>query len=283
MAQSVRDDRREPIAVLTAFEMDPSRREVYVEGETDRRFLEWIVEVEKSEDARILIIDTVDLPRVEGGEKGRVLAFAEMALEKVDRIRFFVDADTDRLNNIERPANVTLTDLRDMEGYIFQHPCFDKLIRLGLLKENVRTDELLGGMLDAARRLAALHLVSDQEKLGLKFTKVSPGKYTSFKVSAQAFDFDFDRYFRRLLQASGVSLSEMSGIIALLDDKIRALAGYSDLQIVRGHDMVSMLEAVLESLDVAPKDAVRMLRCNFQREWGADFPLLMSIVAFLSN
>lgn len=64
--------RRDPQTILTAHRMDPTRRELYVEGPSDRIFLDWLAGEEKDANARIIEVSLVDLPRVSllGGRRG---------------------------------------------------------------------------------------------------------------------------------------------------------------------------------------------------------------------
>jgi hypothetical protein len=62
--------RRTPEAIIVAHTMDRSRRELYVEGRTDRIFLTWLLDERADQGTRILEIDFVDLPgEVLGGIK----------------------------------------------------------------------------------------------------------------------------------------------------------------------------------------------------------------------
>src|SRR5271166_5183284 len=105
--------KREPAAIRTAFVMDPERREVYVEGESDQSFLLFLLGGSKKDRVRVLTINFVQVPSgINGGERGRLVWFAAEMEHKVSAIRCFVDADFDRLLNRRFPTNTLMTDFR---------------------------------------------------------------------------------------------------------------------------------------------------------------------------
>jgi hypothetical protein len=153
--------------------MDQARRELFVEGPRDRLFLSWLASSGKDPNVSIIEIDFVELPELPGGNKGRLIYFAEqLGRGACDvRIQMFADADWDRLLERPVPARVWITDHRDMEGYLLRVECLEKVLRLGLGNAAVSAEVVLTSIKEHARRLCLLRLTSEIH--GLAFSASS--------------------------------------------------------------------------------------------------------------
>src|SRR5262245_4364060 len=121
--------RRTPEAILTAYRMDPARRELYVEGRRDRLFFDWLMGTLSVTKACVREIAAVELACVSnGGERARLLAFAGQIGQAPIALMCFADADSDRLLSRPVPQRVWLTDGRDLEGYVLHPTCIEKVL-----------------------------------------------------------------------------------------------------------------------------------------------------------
>ena len=98
---------------------DPQRRVLFVEGLRDLAFWKILVPIMERANTVIYPISEILIDIENGGERGRLFAFARLIQggPLQARVRFFADADYDRILNIECPENVVLTDWRDLEAY----------------------------------------------------------------------------------------------------------------------------------------------------------------------
>ena len=236
--------RHDPEAVLNAHIMDPLRREGIIRRRsTDRLFLLWILGPDRAPNARVAEIDEVDLPGVTvGGSRGRLLAFAARIIGEPARIRFLADADMARLNGDQIPGNVWLTDLRDLEGYLFRVECVDKALVLGAGVDGVDVLEVLGTVTRLARRLAALRSLSLRTGLELPIQALDLPRYTS--TNNAIVEVDFQRVLQVLMQNAGLSLANLDNLMAQWDVEAKALAGVSDDQLIHGKDVMCLLSEV---------------------------------------
>jgi len=91
--------RRKPEAIIKSFEMDPDKKAVYVEGKRDRLFFEYLFSDINPEETIFFEIDTVDIIADEGGNRTRLINFAESIANTNAKIKCFIDADFHRILN----------------------------------------------------------------------------------------------------------------------------------------------------------------------------------------
>ena len=107
---------------------------LFVEGNTDLRF--WSLLVPMSQRTRTIIyaIDCIEVRDAPNSTRDRAIVLAQRLLETEvrERVRFFLDADADRLLGRPCPLNVILTDFRDLEAYAFQVDAMSNTSHRGL-------------------------------------------------------------------------------------------------------------------------------------------------------
>src|SRR5215216_1888695 len=106
---------------------DPARRVLFVEGVRDLVFWQDLFPVAERFDGVVYEISSLECPKGPGGERGRLIRAAAEFLDTpvAARVRFFADADSDRLLRNELPTNVILTGGRDLESYGLSESCID--------------------------------------------------------------------------------------------------------------------------------------------------------------
>jgi hypothetical protein len=255
--------RRSPQAILAAHKMDRERRELYVEGSRDRLFFAWLLGREKNPNAAVVEIAMVEsLEAAEGGERGRLLAFAEWMVRSEAQLKCFADADWDRLFGRGAPANVWLTDKRDLEGYTLREECLEKVLRLGMATERLDARALLATVLRAAREVGILRVLSVRQDLRLPFQKTDLWKHlvvTGGTVSVRP------SYLRALMQNAGIGLGRLAGIQADMVSLATELAEVPNDQLVHGKDAFCMLERVLAECGAKRGEGSRMMWTSFER------------------
>jgi hypothetical protein len=257
--------RRSPKEILAAHRMDPTRRELYVEGRTDRIFLDYLVGPDKSVDARIIEIGLVELGRSAiGGEKGRLIDFAREVEGAGAQIKIFADADTDRILERSIPANVWLTDKRDLEGYILRKECVEKILRLGFLDERLDADEVLRQVTSLGRQLGVLRLMSDIDKRALPFQDTAVRGHIT--VERTQVEFNLAGYVQALLQNGDISLKQLPEVIERQQEVASQYSHVDDAQIVHGKDALTILERFLRANGLQSEDIGRLLRTSYERQ-----------------
>ena len=274
--------RRDPKAILAAHVLDPQRRELYVEGSRDHTFLKWLVGDVINRNARILEIGTVDLPESsEGGERGRLLRFAKYVEGAPAQIRFFADADMDRIIGRSAPANVWLTDSKDLEGYLLREDCLDKALKLGLSVDDVPAGPLLTSVLSQARTIGLLRVMSERQTLSLPFQGTKLDKYLG--ATGKRVLLERERYVQTLLQNASLSLTKLPAILADLETLEKELAATPDHDLVHGKDALCLLERSLILHGIARGVTGPVLWTSFDRSLIVQYPALDRVCRYLTS
>jgi len=272
--------RRAPEAVIAAHILDPARRELFVEGARDRVFLLWLVGSDRDSNARVAEIDEVDIPQiVQGGRRARLFTFAAFANQEPAQIRFFADADMARIDDHDIPKNIWITDLRDLEGYIFRAECIDKALHLGVGVGDLDATAIVLSVARLARRLAALRLLSHRERLNLPFQRLNLERYVA--VRDGEIQVDFDRVLRALIQTAGLSLSGFDDLKRRWEAEEEALYGIADAQLLHGKDVLCLVGEILVAYGITRADAEKLIWTSFERWMVDDHPVLGEVVDFL--
>lgn len=273
--------RQDPQRILAAHRMDPERRELYVEGHSDRIFLSWLIGDKKNKDARIVESGLVELPdHIPGGEKGRLLAFAREVEGAAAQIRILVDADTDRIMERTAPSNVLLTDKRDLEGYVLRLECVEKVLRLGYLNERLDAREILRRVTALGRELGLMRLMSEVDERDLPFQRTELRGHLTF--DGGSISLNSQGYATALLQNADISLKELPEIVSRHQEVTDSYSHLDDEQIVHGKDSIVVLERLLREHGLRSEDTGRLLRCSYERQWVQGHPSLENVYEFLT-
>lgn len=272
--------RRRPDAIVAAHLMDPSRREIYVEGSGDRLFLAWLLDGNMNPDASIREVASVELPDgLPGGERYRLICFAEVLAERDVQIRMFADADWDRLLHRSIPGRVWLTDHRDMEGYVLREEWIDKVLRLGVGTDRFSARNLLRVIREHGRRLGCTRLLSERDSLRLPFQATRLKRYLS--GDGDRISLDLDGYLQALLQNASISLGRFDEIRARLGEVEAEYASSPDSEVIHGKDATCILESALACFRLKPEDGARLLWTSFEAAFVEDGSTLDMVTRFL--
>jgi hypothetical protein len=271
--------RRDPQTIVTAHRMDPARKEVYVEGRRDRLFLNWLTGRCRGANARVADIDIVDLPGFTvGGARARLLEFARIVGDTPARILCFADADADRLRGQPSAApNLILTDGRDLESYVLDKRCLQKVLRVGLGNESVEVETLFNQLVDTGKRLGAIRLMSDSDELNLPFQRTRLERYVTF--AGGSVRVDYRSYLQTLLQNGSISITRLDALLNRAEEVLHSHEHHADL--VHGKDASRVAEAVLRQISAGSADATQLLWCAFEEAWAISYPNLAEVVSFL--
>lgn len=279
--------RRDIPAILAAHEFDPLRKELYVEGHSDRLFLKWVAGTSKSKDALILEISWVEIDSdTDGGNRGRLITFAESIAHNDVNIRCFVDRDYDDFvpeGTPEHPWNTLVTDGRDMESYFLREDCFEKITLLAIGTERYEGNQLLQSLLSVAREIACVRLYSILQKLHLAFQATNMRRSVSFDPNDGVYLLDLRRLVASLLQNTDISLTRRDEVINGAKELCEEIKDMPDVSIAHGKDVVALLGIALNSHDISREAAHPILRTSFERAKIAEYPNLASVLQYLTG
>jgi hypothetical protein len=272
--------RRDPETIFAAHQLDPTRCELFVEGAEDRHFLEWLVGAAKHPAATVTEMAFVDMPTVvAGGERGRLWAFATQALDDSASIRFFADADFDRLQGIHIPPNIWLTDGRDLEGYLVRADCIEKVWRLAL-NSTVDAAGLLANVVDAARTISFLRLASLELGLDLPFKDTALAKHVT--ATSDSIEVDRAALVGALLQNAQLGLNQRDDLLQRAD-AIAKREHEPACDLVHGKDFLDLLTEILLKAGISRRDARKCLWTSFESRHVAGHNALTEVMRYLET
>lgn len=274
--------KRDPKVITLAHKMDPERRSLYVEGRTDRLFLKWVAGDNLDNNTIIQEIATVYIPNVStGGERARLLEFASIVENDNVGIKFFLDADfdrvLDRLGNM--PDNVWVTDGRDLESYYLREDCFEKMAILAFRSDSFSGRDLLKSLMRNGRRLGLLRLYSEANSLFLPFQNTRLPRYTKFRNGN--LNINFDRYLIALLNNSEQSSKLKPTILRAVEEYSVIYKDIGNFQILHGSDILDLVSVVCNANGLEKQSAEPILRSTYERTFVAEYPTLTQVVDFI--
>lgn len=272
------DLRRDTAAVLAALAIDPARRELYVEGPHDRQVLLWLAHDKTRGEVVVQDINAVHVPGVVGGNRGRLVAFARAMVGEA-RVRFFADADYDRLLGIPLPANAWFTDYHDMEAYAIWTDCGHKAMRLAAGRSKSEARSAVEQSLAAARKTGYVRIADVINRWQLPFQRFPPARQA--RVRGNTLEFNWQRWITSLVSASSTGAASIGDVTRRVAEIASNFSGTTDHEIVHGKDFVGFLGEFLIDHGISRSDAAAVVWAGLERRALLRFANLRAAIDFL--
>lgn len=241
---------------------DASRRVIFVEGVSDLSF--WRLALPPNDRGNVAIYpaDVVDLP-VHNGMRGRLLSLAQQALDHglSDRVRFFIDADYDRVLGRPQLPNVVFTDGRDMESYLILEDAFS-VFCVARQDHEEATASLRNFALTQGRSIAMVRICSETYAWQLPFQATLEHRFSRYVENNQV---NAQRLLATLVQNS-LGLSQLARCQAAVLQLTPQYDATPDHEVIHGHDFVSLIS---EYLGLASKNVPLIVAMALQHIAGA--------------
>lgn len=205
-------ERRNVDELLARYVLEPTLRDLYVEGASDRRFFDWLLREFGLSTVVAYEIESVNVPHemlrpfeVEDNNRGRVIALAyylhqHTGTDLSQRVACIADRDFDDLLGIRFDCPLLiLTDYTAVELYCLDEAVLQKFLTLVVDGFKMTAREVLEAMLPVLRELFTVRLANRVLSLGL--SELSFEKCCS--VKGRTITFDLDEYVTRYLNKSG--------------------------------------------------------------------------------
>lgn len=240
------EDKRDTNYLCTLYKVEPEIRDIYVEGESDKRIIKWFLENSGITNVDVYEIDTINVTNeileihgLERNNRGEVIALAselDASLDADNNISCIIDGDFDYLiGNTSQLNNLLLTDYTSMDLYFYEDYIFDKLLKIGLKKEQNNLTALKNNLSEILQDLFAIRATNNQLKYNLS--------YRDFKkhLSVQEDKINFDRksYIDSYLTSNGRH-SDISKFTKTCNN-FRKMTVKSKRQKIHGHDFITLL------------------------------------------
>jgi len=295
-------ERRQIAELAERYRVEPSLRDVYVEGSTDRHFLEWFLLDNQCDGAVVYEIQTVDVPRVvlerhgfERGNRGRLLALGyELAAslgENTNQVTCVVDRDWDSiLAPAAYSALTLLTDGSCLEAYLFNQECLRKLFGLCLRANWEVTSDFIGELSSVLRRLYCIRAANKDQGLGVQWIDFTRWCH----LEGTSVQFGFEEFLSAYLVTAGGAALRRAFQVRVLELEKRCTGDYR--LYLNGHDFVQLLAWFVSASGLryekgrkgshqqySPDELERMLLGCVESRVLAACPMCVSLLSRLSE
>lgn len=244
-------ERRSLQEIAQTHKLEPSLKTIYVEGITDKFFIESFLESENISDITIYEIDTINFQEIydkvdvrRNCKKKVIVLSNELAdkLEKSAKVLCVIDTDFDlHLNTVKQNLYLKYTDYNSIELYCFNHYSLKKI-----LKELARINTI-----DVNAFTERISLILRQIFfLRLKLQEINP-EYTlpdikrNIKVDQSSYySFDIKEYIKKTVTQNKL-YDKLNEFIKEIDFNINNTS-YNPRVEIRGHDYICVLQRYIE-------------------------------------
>ena len=196
----------EELALL--YSLEDSILDIYVEGETDKAFLEHFVKyhnlnnVTITEICKVAISDITTNRNNNGGNKGKLISLAtqlhDLISDKKNNVFCIVDTDLDRVMGITYTSYcLRLTDYTCIEMYTFTRECLDHFFDL-IFRRELPVD-FIESLFNVLKKLFKIRI--QKKLLANDITWISFSRCCA--LNDDLINFDINDYIERLLGSQG--------------------------------------------------------------------------------
>jgi hypothetical protein len=236
------------------YTLEPSLRDVYVEGESDSSLMEWYfqecgidsVSIICSRDVEVDVSQVLKLG-CEDNNRGRLLYIAKYIKDHVPHfcagLTFILDLDLQTYLPIDCECQyVRYTDFCCMQAYLFEESIFRKFIGIGCNRKQTPVNTLMDSISDCIQVLFAGRLANKKLGWGLK----AVGFCKCLQLHNYKLSLSFDEYWNRYL-SSNRRLSSKPQFIETVNIFKNKFGSEKRMQ-MNGHDLMDCIAWVVRQL-----------------------------------
>ncbi len=236
--------------LVVRYELEPTLRDVFVEGAEDKYILEGILAEHDMEAFSVFEISSINVPSEPGQETNSRTRLIALADELACRLRgrhlhvaCVIDSDFDHLTNQQSSNTLLLrTDYANMEMYFFSWAVFEKLNARCLRARHITKQMIDRFVVPTLRTLFVIRYVNSHPKWRLTYFSFQ----RLLRSEAGRFLFDAEEYLRRYLNRNG-RLREIEDF--LTERGSVAVPPETDPRcFMHGHDFLELLLWLLNEL-----------------------------------
>lgn len=237
--------------IISICKLEPSTKNIYVEGISDKLVIENFLKKQKINDISVFDIDCIDFREVfakmspselnvlKDSNKEKV-AFLALKVEKeAGNCHFLgiIDRDLDFVNNhIKSGKYLSYTDYNSMEMYLFSYDNIDALLRNSFrITSNVNVDNFMKSIGHVCRILFYIRAYLESSNGSVVDFK----RNLSYDRKDNACSLDIKNYISKIAQANKM-VCGLDGLHKEIEEKLAKSVGDIRLEI-KGHDFIKVL------------------------------------------
>jgi len=243
-------------ALAARYELHPSFREVFVEGDGDKGLVQWFFEVNGRSDVLVYPITSVEVPLgiIEGrgletsSRRSEVIVLAlelERQLTREVAVTCIADSDLEWILPRRYDSKFLMyTDYTSMEMYAASPGLVQKLVRIVAPSLNCSGELVLAAISDVLQLLFSMRATSHHLRFGLHWISFEK----LFTLDGSRLNFDDEEFLARYLNTKGKrkEAARFEETMAELRGRFRDDARFQ----MRGHDFLEVLTWYLKKQSV---------------------------------
>jgi hypothetical protein len=238
--------KRELDEIKATYLLEPTLRDVYVEGANEVYILRWFFDEKKIGDVHVYPVDLVEVPdgafeRLDlskGSNHNKVIVLAEELhrwfKEAEIKVKCIADAEYDRhLGKCRRNYILEYTDYTSTEMYFFNKRFLKKFVSLVLHGFPASPSVIMGNWKRVLQRIFLIRLANESLQWGMKWMK--PGTFKGyFSWSEGQVEFEEERFVSNYLVGNGRGreIEHFKEVMADFEQRLEADPRHN----IRGHD-----------------------------------------------
>lgn len=237
--------------VISICKLEPSTKNIYVEGLSDKLVIDNFLRKQKINDIRVFDIDCIDFSEVfaklphselnilKDSNKEKV-AFLSLKVEnEVENCHLLgiIDRDLDFVNNhVKSGKYLSYTDYNSMEMYLFSYDNIDALLKNSFrITTNVNVDNFMKSIGYVCRVLFYIRAYLESSNGSIVDFK----KNLSYDRTDNTCSLDIEKYINKIAQANRMVCS-FDGLYKEIQEKLAKSVDDIRLEI-KGHDFIKVL------------------------------------------
>ena len=237
--------------VISICKLEPSTKNIYVEGISDKLVIDNFLKKQKKSDVSVYNIDCIDYSEVFTGmppenikvmkesNKEKVAYLALKVEKEVENCHLLgiIDRDLDFVNNhVKSGKYLSYTDYNSMEMYLFSYDNIDALLKNSFrITTNVNVDNFLKSIGDVCRVLFYIRAYLESSNGSIVDFK----KNLSYDKQDNTCSLDVEKYINKIAQANRMVCS-FDGLYKEIQEKLAKSLDEIRLEI-KGHDFIKVL------------------------------------------
>ncbi|WP_173046752.1 DUF4435 domain-containing protein [Nitrospira sp. KM1] len=249
-------DRRTLEEIIARYELEPTLRDIYVEGEFDAFLIRWVLHEVGIRDSFVYEIATVEVPSsllsdlgVDNNNRGRVVALAHRIAHHLGsqnrQVTLVIDKDFDSLLGKSHNTDLLLvTDYSSMEMYFFNQWHIQKFLTLVLQEGSLDVPILLSHITSILEYLFLLRFANYVRRLNLQW--MSFERCCTYETGGSEIHFDQEDFITRYLNKNSASANK-NDILQTIEEYKSRLSSDARLN-AHGHDYYALMEWISKQL-----------------------------------
>lgn len=247
------NERRTVEEVVSLYSLEPSLKDIYVEGPSDKELLCWFLEYHGIHNINIYDIDIVDVPESlvysyglnNGSSRSRLIALSETLAQSIksdSKILCIVDRDNeDYLPTGIDNRFLEMTDYNSIELYLFKESTLKKMVSLILCGFALSVSEITHQIVAILENIFLIRLANQTLKWNMKWLD-----FAKYVETGPTLKFKSDEFVKAYLLKNKKWSSKLDFTRKIED--LRPSLHQDFRRRIRGHDFISLLFHIVKKL-----------------------------------